>query len=461
MEKFGINNDFFEYGGDSLTAIEYVAKAHTIGIDFALQNVFDYPTVAELADVIENGSNQHVQYQQSDFDKYAKLFERNVIDNSFKPVKKSLGNILLTGATGFLGAHVLDELMRNENGKIYCLVRSGNNEDRRGKIHEILQYYFGSQYEPEFGKRIVPIVGDIENDNLADEMPKDVQTVIHTAASVKHYGSYDYFNRVNVEGTRHVVNYAKSVGAKLIHISTLSVSGNSMADDFTVYRSDEEKYFYETSFYIEQPLDNVYIHSKFEAERAVYDAMLEGLDAKVIRVGNLTNRARDYKFQPNYKENAFLTRAKSILEFGLFPDYLMPLYSEFSPVDLTAEGIVKIAQYADKQCVFHLNSNRPIYFDRFLEIVRELGIPMKVVEGSEFNAALDKTAKDNSTEYIYEAFQNDMDEYGKLLYDSNIHIVNDFTVWFMNKVGFEWCKIDLEYIKGYIEYFRKLGYLEV
>jgi thioester reductase-like protein len=461
MEKFGINNDFFEYGGDSLTAIEYVAKAHTIGIDFALQNVFDYPTVAELAYVIENGSNQHVQYQQSDFDKYSKLFERNVIDNSFKPVKKSLGNILLTGATGFLGVHVLDELMRNENGKIYCLVRSGNNDDRRGRLYEILHYYFGDKYASEFGKRIIPIVGNIENDNLADEMPKEVQTVIHTAASVKHYGSYDYFNRVNVEGTKHVVNYAKSIGAKLIHISTLSVSGNSMADDFTVYRSDEEKYFYETSLYIGQPLDNVYIHSKFEAEKVVYDAMLEGLDAKVIRVGNLTNRARDYKFQPNYKENAFLTRAKSILEFGLFPDYLMPLYSEFSPVDLTAEGIVKIAQYADKQCVFHLNSNRPIYFDRFLEIVRELGIQMKIVGGSEFNTALDKTAKDNSTEYIYEAFQNDMDEDGKLLYDSNIHIVNDFTMWFMNKVGFEWCEIDLEYIKGYIEYFRKLGYLEV
>jgi thioester reductase-like protein len=461
MEKFGINNDFFEYGGDSLTAIEYVAKAHTIGIDFALQNVFDYPTVAELAYVIENGNNQHVQYQQSDFDKYSKLFERNVIDNSYKPVKKSLGNILLTGATGFLGVHVLDELMRNENGKIYCLVRSGNNDDRRGRLYEILHYYFGDKYTSEFGKRIIPIVGNIENDNLADEMPKDVQTVIHTAASVKHYGSYKYFNRVNVEGTKHVVNYAKSVGAKLIHISTLSVSGNSMADDFTVYRSDEEKYFYETSLYIGQPLDNVYIHSKFEAEKVVYDAMLEGLDAKVIRVGNLTNRARDYKFQPNYKENAFLTRAKSILEFGLFPDYLMPLYSEFSPVDLTAEGIVKIAQYADKQCVFHLNSNRPIYFDRFLEIVRELGIPMKIVEGSEFNTALDKTAKDNSTEYIYEAFQNDMDENGKFLYDSNIHIVNDFTMWFMNKVGFEWCEIDLEYIKGYIEYFRKLGYLEV
>lgn len=193
----------------------------------------------------------------------------------------------------------------------------------------------------------------------------------------------------------------------------------------------------------------------------VLDAMLEGLNAKIIRVGNLTNRASDYKFQPNYRQNAFLTRFKALLEFGLFPDYLMHLYSEFSPIDLTAEGIVKIAQYAGRQTVFHLYSNRPIYFDRFLEVVHELGIPMEVVEGVAFYRALRKTLRDEGTEYIFEAFQNDMDEQRRLVYDSNIHIANDFTMWFLKKVGFEWNEIDMEYIRGYIEYFRELGYLKV
>lgn len=461
VEQVGMTDDFFELGGDSLTAIEYVAKAHSMGIDFNLQNVFDYPSVRALCDFLEKGNVSRIHYEDSDFDKYRSLFVENVIDEAFVPKKKSLGNVLLTGATGFLGAHVLDRLMKEESGKIYCLVRSGNRDDRRGKLYETLQYYFGNQYENEFGKRIIPVIGDIERNGLSEQMPIDVQTVIHTAASVKHYGSYEYFYRVNAGGTQHVINYARSVGAKLIHISTLSVSGNSMADDFTVYRSEDEKYFYETSFYIGQPLDNVYIHSKFEAEKAVYDAMLGGLDAKVIRVGNLTNRVTDYKFQPNYEQNAFLTRTKAILEFGLFPDYLMHLYSEFSPVDLTGEGIVKIAQYASNQCVFHLNSNRPIYFDRFLEVVHELGIPMKVVEGAVFHDALQETMKNSGTEYIFEAFQNDMDEQGKLIYDSNIHIVNDFTMWFLKQVGFEWNETDMPYIRGYIEYFRSIGYLKV
>lgn len=461
IEKIGVEDDFFEYGGDSLTAIEYVAKAHGIGIELSLQDIFDYPTVRKLCIHLNKGKKESVNYKSSDFEKYEKLFNRNVVNEKYIFRKKKLGNILLTGATGFLGAHILDKLMQEEEGKIYCLIRSNATDDRRGRLNSVLEYYFGDKYKSEINHRIIPVVGNIENDNLSDDIPEDIQTVIHTAASVKHYGSYEYFHKVNTEGTSHVVNYAKRIGARLIHISTLSVSGNSMADDFSVYHSDEEKHFYETSLYIGQPLDNVYIHSKFEAEREVYDAMLDGLDAVVIRVGNLTNRLSDFKFQPNYKENAFLTRVKAILEFGLFPDYLMSLYAEFSPIDKTAEGILKIAQYADEQSIFHLNSDKVIYFERFLEVVHKLGISMKVVSGAEFNEELQKTIKKSNTEYIFEAFQNDMDEQGRLVYDSNIRIENEFTLWFLKKVGFEWNETDMEYIKGYIDYFRKIGYLEV
>ena len=267
IEKVGVEDDFFEYGGDSLGAIEYVAKAHGMGVEMSLQNVFDYPTVRSLCDFLQGEKKEKVQYKETDFDKYKELFDRNVIKEGEKFEKKSLGNVLLTGATGFLGAHILNELMQKEIGKIYCLVRSNKADDRRGRLREILKYYFGDRYESEINKRIIPIIGDIEQKGLSDEIPTDVQTVIHTAASVKHYGSYSYFNRINTEGTAHVVEYAKKIGANLIHISTLSVSGNSMADDFSVYHSDEEKFFYETSLYIGQPLDNVYIHSKFEAEQ--------------------------------------------------------------------------------------------------------------------------------------------------------------------------------------------------
>ncbi len=455
-EQVSVEDDFFEIGGDSLRAIEYVAKAHNEGISFALQNVFDYPSVRQLCEYLNSNERVKVEYFPEDFVKYQPLLEQNIIDEKFIPVRKSLGNMFLTGATGFLGSHVLERFMKEESGKIYCLVRGGEK-----RLADTLEYYFGDTFADQLGHRIIAVEGDITRQDLADVLPDDVQTVVHTAATVKHYGSYNYFYGVNVLGTKHVIAYTKRVGAELLHISTLSVSGNSLVDAFDIYYAEETMEFAENSLYIGQPLDNVYIHSKFEAERAVLDAMLEGLDAKIIRVGNLTNRASDYKFQPNYQSNAFLTRVKAALELGRLPDYLLSLYAEFSPIDQTAEGIVKIAQYADRQTVFHLNSNRGLYFDRMIKMLHTLGISMDVVEGNEFNRILQQLAKDSGTEYIYEAFQNDMDQDGKLVYDSNIHILNDFTVWFLEKLGFQWIEIDQIYMNGYIEYFRKLDYLEV
>ena len=460
VEKTGITDDFFDLGGDSLAAIEYVTKAAAQGITIAMQDVFDYPTVKDLCEHLEKSDKTAITYDPSDFDKYRVLLDKNRINN--RPhIKKLLGNIFLTGATGFLGAHILDYLMHNETGKIYCLVRSNSADDRRGSWPQLLTCYFGDKYEKEYGKRIIPIIGDIEYEKLSDSIPDDVQTIIHTAATVKHYGSYSYFDKINVQGTKNVIRYAQRIKAKLIHISTISVSGNSFADAFEINKTNREIAFDETCIYVDQPLENVYVRSKFEAERAVLDAMLEGLDAKIIRVGNLTNRASDLKFQPNYQSNAFLTRVKAGLEFGVLPDYLLDQYVEFSPIDKTAEGVVKIAEYADDECVFHLNNEKGLYFDKLIAYLNKVGIKMNTMEGSAFNQALRELAVSQNTEYIYEAFQNDLGEDGRLQYDSNIHIVNDFTVKFLRDVGFEWPEIDYDYISRYVTYFRDLGYLNV
>ena len=449
----GTTDDFFELGGDSLCAIEYVARAHNQGVELSLQDVFDHPTVRELCSFLSGEYVRKAVYDPADFVKYQPLLKHNVIDEGFVPVKKTLGNVLLTGATGFLGAHILDAYLREEAGTIWCLVRGGAD-----RLKGILEYYFDDTVTAELGKRIQVLDGDITRPELADHLPDGIQTVIHTAATVKHYGPWDYFHSVNVRGTEHVVNFAKRIGARLLHISTISVSGNSLVDAFDVLRVDEPIDFTEASLFVGQPLDNVYIRSKFEAECVVLDAALDGLDARIIRVSNLTNRASDFRFQPNYHSNAFLNRVRAALSLGAIPDYLVPLYAEFSPIDQTAEGVIKIGQFADQQTVFHLNSHQNLYFDRMVEILNRLDMPMKILPGAEFHAMLQQMGQHPETAYIYEALQNDMDDSGKLVYDSNIHIRNSFTVWFLQKLGFEWAKIDVDYVTGYLNYFRELGY---
>lgn len=453
-EPVGIRDDFFELGGDSLKAIEFVTKAHGEGIYFALQNVFDHPTVEALCGYLQDRPEKNGILSPEQFEKYTSILERNVWNEEFTPERHKLGTVLLTGGTGFLGAHILDALMKHGVQKIYCLVR-GNGQ----RLAQRLQYYFGEQYTNDIGKIIVPVVGDLENETVGNDLPEQVDYIIHAAASVKHYGSWQYFKQENVDATEHVVSYALRINAKLVYISTTSVSGNSMADQFDGYVSEEEKHFYESSLYIGQPLDNVYARSKFEAETLVLDAMREGLRANIIRMGNLTNRVSDLKFQPNYTENAFLKRVKAVLDLGCLPDYLTSIYAEFTPVDAAAEAITKIVEHMnDRYTVFHVNSNQNLYFDKMLEYLERAGHPLEVLSGEEFAERIRATIN-SSQKYIFEALSNDLNQEDLLQYDSNIRIENSFTVQYLRSIGFEWPEIDYAYIEGYLRYFGRLGYI--
>jgi len=457
MSPVGMNDDFFDLGGDSLKAIEFVAKAHNAGICFALQNVFDYPTPAALLSYLDDGDKSAVNYTAADFEKFNDLLQQNQIDKALLPVETDMGNLFLTGATGFLGAHILDAYLRSGTGTAYCLVRGSGDGDAQQRLDDVLKHYFGGAYADS--DRVIAVCGDITSTMAVNA---DIRTVIHSAATVKHYGSYKYFYDMNVVGTKNVIDFTKSKGANLVYISTISVSGDGFVDDFSGHRFKDRRIFSEQHLFIDQPFDNVYARSKFEAEVEVLNAMLEGLRANIVRVGNLTNRHSDAGFQINYEENAFVKRVKAVLEFGLFPDYLLTYRAEFSPIDYTADAVIKIARhFSDRYSVFHVNSHKPLFFDKMLGLLKTLNIDMKLVDASIFTKALLEAARQAGTEYIYEALMNDMDSDNRLAYDSNISIENTFTVWYLNRLGFEWPNIDIEYLAQYIDYFRSIGYLEV
>lgn len=464
VSPVGIADDFFDLGGDSLKAIELVSKAHNEGIYFNLQNVFDYPTVKELWKCIENGDKQDNSFADVDFSAVNAILKKNKPEYITAPQKTEVGNILLAGATGYLGIHILADFLEHDTGIAYCLVRGKDKADSTTRLNKLLEFYFGGKYVDN--DRIQIICADLQKDNFGlDEntyvkLLGTVDTVINTAASVKHYGSYKYFYEANVETTKRLIDFCKTANAKLIHTSTLSVSGNTFGDEFDGYVSETEKHFYESSLFIGQPLENVYARSKFEAEKTVLDAMADGLQANIMRMGNLTNRLSDGVFQKNYESNAFLQRVKGVLDLGIFPDYLMDLYAEFTPIDEAASAIMTITRhFSTEQTVFHINSIKVVYFNNLLEIFNALGFNLKTVSGAEFTEALPKTAEQTGTAHIFEAFINDMDENDQLSYDSNIRIENDFTVEYLKRLGFEWSDIGIDYLRKYVEYFKKIGYL--
>lgn len=459
INSVGIYDNFFDLGGDSLRAIELVSEAYKESIVFSLQSLFDCPTVKLLDDYIRLENKSFCTYNEDDFTEIHKLLRKTKYS---LPTSNEVGDILLTGSTGFLGIHILADYLDNESGTAYCVVRGASKEDSENRLTEMLNYYFNDKYSKELGKRIKAICGDITITDFGIRKLPEFNMIIHAAATVKHYGSFEYFRKINVGGTINAINIAKRQNAKLIHISTLSVSGNSMVDVFDKYHSNEEKTFSEQDLYIGQPLDNVYIRSKFEAEREIYNAVIDGLKANVVRVGNLTNRASDLKFQPNYKSNAFLKRVKAIFELGYMPEYIKNLYCEFSPVDDTAKAIMLIARHFNmNQIVFNASNNKELFFFEIERIAKSLNISLEFLTESDFSSILKKVQSDTKKRYIYEALVNDMDDNGRLVYDTNIHIVKDITINYLRKLGFEWTEINVDYLSRYIDYFKGLGFWEV
>ena len=113
--------------------------------------------------------------------------------------------------------------------------------------------------------------------------------------------------------------------------------------------------------------------------------------------------------------------------------------------------------FSNEQTVFHHENYKRLLLEDLIVILKKIGYEITSVEGAVFTKALLKTIKQKEIKYIFEAFINDMDDNHWLVF-SNLHIDTDFTVQYLKRLGFEWSEIDLEYLKKYMEYFRKKGY---
>lgn len=460
----GRKDNFFDVGGDSLKAIELISRTQSAGLYISLQAVFDHPTIEALCQHLAELDGQPESWVPEDFAAVHDVLSGNKLHSRKTTRRINLGDVLFAGATGFLGIHLLADFLEKDSGTAYCLVRGESDAQCLLRFRSLLEHYFGNTYSDLIGTRIRIIRADLQHEHFGltaetyTELAGKIQTVINAAASVKHYGSYDYFYDVNVATVRRLIDFARSANARLIHTSTLSVSGNGFGSDPGM----EAAVFTEQNLYIGQSLDNVYVRSKFEAEKALLDAHLQGLPIYIMRMGNLTNRRSDAVFQKNYESNAFANRMKGILEFGVFPDYLQDMQIEFTPVDDAASAVMTLARHFDpKYTVFHICNPHPLSMEMLAQYFDQSGCPVHSVPGEKFAALLQQAAQQETLSQVMTAFVNDMDENYHLHYESNIHVDSSFTTSQLKACDFCWEPIGCDYIGAYISYFHKNGFFEV
>ena len=471
VEELSTDDNFFEYGGDSISAMRLQVEALRNNLNITYGDIFKYPTVQLIAQYLDSTNLITEEKEENGYYQYDDLIKNNKLEILEKEeiVQTPIGNVLLTGVTGFLGAHLLDSYLKQETGIIYCLIRGKNHTPAIERLQNILHFYFKDKYDKEIGARIRCVEGDISLEQLGignkeyKAIGENVTTVIHSAALVKHFGNLKEFEEINVNGTKRIVEFCKQFGIRLMHISTISVSGNNFAEGAYIENKIEDEINYgEDKFYIGQNLENLYVNSKFLAEKVVLDAISKGLEAYILRMGNLTSRFSEGKFQQNHLENAFVNRVKTFLQLGCAPDYMMSGYAEFTPIDYSADAIIKIANHYDKKfTIMHLLNDKHLLLPKFCNILHELGVKLNVVTNEEFKNLIDYMLQDENKLTILQGIMRDFNTEKKLVYESNIKIKSDFTREFLRRIDFEWPDIDKKYIKKYLEYLIQIGYLNI
>ena len=299
-------------------------------------------------------------------------------------------SVLLTGGTGFLGFYLAKRLLQDRDIKLVLLVRPNANFSARQRVERLFKEHCGEEEYDSIKNRLEIVEGSITYPNLGlareqrERLSKEVVTIFHSAALAQFNVPYEKIKKINIDGTKNVLDFAlqclKNKSFESVnHISTIAVSGT--------YHG----VFYEDSLDEGQGFKNTYEQTKFEAEQLIQEYRAKGLNVSIFRPSAIIGDSQDgyaVNFRVIYQPIRIFSLgiykqipANGSIKYNLVPadflsDAIYRIYTNGHPPDqtfhltntheVTAEFIFKTASeffgYPDPEAIplndFDMNSLR-------------------------------------------------------------------------------------------------------
>lgn len=305
--------------------------------------------------------------------------QRGSVDLSVPPRQ-----ILLTGATGFVGAYLLRDLLAQTEADIYCLVRAVDPAHGLDRLRKNLQGY--GIWDESQAARVRPLLGDLKLPLLGlaelefDTLAGQLDSIFHCGSKLSYVAPYDWLKAPNVGGTQEVLRLAVRGRPKPVHfVSSLGI--------LLAYRNLEGG-GESAPLDAEKCPDVGYFQTKYVAEAVVRLARDRGIPVTIHRIGLIVG---DSRTGASNVDDFVARMLIGSIQASRAPDVKSPM--DMTPVDFVSQAMVYLSrQPGSLGKVFHLLNPRPINWSSIFDMVIAAGYPLKKLPFSAWVDAVEQYA---------------------------------------------------------------------
>lgn len=458
IEHYNLTDSFLELGGDSLMGYELANKIEQqFHVKLDLRELLLDSSVSGVASYL-----RRILSGAKNLGRVTNLAAECVLDDSIRPTGEytkpisDCNKIFLTGATGFLGAHLIQAFIERypkEDLMITCLVRAASKEAGMNRIVDNMKHYlcWNESYRPYI--RIV--TGDLTSYHLGmsdadyQMVTSECDAIFHNGAVLNFVYPYEFLKLTNVNGTIETLRIACEGTPKYYHyISSYSVYDTP--DKLGKHVFENDPLTTSSGFAL------AYSETKWVSEKLTKIAQERGLRTTIYRPGDITGTKRGI-----WEVDDMVSRTiVSAIEMKAFPrtNYCMHM----TPVDYVAAAIVHIAHKEEAiGQAFNIINPRPVSMKQLIADIRKCGYNIRYVPFPIWKKRLkDSTAENNSLVLLASLFDSGTDSSPGMLR----HFIGKDTTYdtsktelLLNGSGIKCPVVDTKMIAAYLRYFKKLG----
>jgi myxalamid-type nonribosomal peptide synthetase MxaA len=458
----GLYDDFFELGGTSVMLARLAPRlANRFSIDLPVQELFYTPTVAGVSTTIETFRREgrkalvgRVHMEQLLRDCQFDLdIDLSLPHGDFGEPR----HILLTGATGYLGAFLLEQLLVRTSATIHCLLRANDTPHGLERLKASMTRY--QLWNEAFAERLVVVPGDLARPQLGldatrwNELAETIDVIYHNGARVNFVYPYSKVREPNVEGTKTILRLASTTRIKAVHhISTIDVLQ-------TVMRRPLREV--EPPAHAIEEVPAGYTGSKWAAECAINEARKKGLPVAVYRPAQILGHTVTGATQTS---DYLVIFVRGFLRMGILP--VFPRIIDNVPVDYLAKAIVHISlKPASLGRFFNLFNPQPVSTAKIYEWLAEWGYEYEVVPYKEAQKIIPTIEPGHPLYSVLPLLLMEAPDPAPALDPAFIHEVDNSvecrnTLEMLADTDLVCPPVDEKYIKDSMQYLRNIGWLE-